>query len=385
MTGQRHSSPNRSQHEHSWLKQELDICTKLMPGLNLHVMFADELPKTDTLLQLQEKALMQGFRLHASEHTELTHIMSQRHEALEASLSQHFGDRAMARKFAGECADHDSRLIYSLSVSNAQCQSQPLKNNCGELARSVVITPPTCAFILLPPKFFDSTRALAFRTNMLVAESQHHSAHALHLPEFRHERTHLEVLCAGQPTTPWSDERNADMAAVNSLQDALRPDMATRYQLMRATENFLGPVTQSATAYWNILSQQGVVPFTAAGILRDKSATLELKRRAARQLKNVTPKADPKCSALKLLTSALTAPGQAGLRLLFGAMDENTLHERKVLMHALDRVVENDTYTHPETRYLAHFTYHALHGLFPAIMAEKGKYQPYLHERAPAP
>ena len=369
--------------EANWLSRELATCQTLMPQLDLHVMFGDDMPDTEPMLELMDRNLRNGFRMSDEDYTCFMGILDHRYQTLEHVLTERFNSPEIGVKFARECQEQDFRLAYPLCVSDSQTDSHKIQNTCGERLQLQGAVPPTHAFILLAPRFFDSVSALSFATNLPVDECWHRSPKAMHLPDFLHERGHLEMATRRDPLIPWLEERNADMTATATLCDYRHPAEARHYLYFRSVMNFLGQVSESASAYWNVLSQQQHVPFSTEGILRDKSATLELKRRAARHLNNSDPLPDKPCSELKQLMLSLYSPKHEGLRDLYSSMSPTSALERKVLMHALDRVVEEDVFTYPETRQLAHLTQAATHRLFPVVMAEKRKYLPYLRQSAP--
>lgn len=371
-----------------WLEKELRVCRKALPGVQLHVLFADDLPHCDELLHLSAIALRHNNRLGEKNLARYRNIRQARQQALADCLAVRIGDPEVAATLVLNAISLRPALESSFCTSDARLVPEALHNNCGELTRMTPASRPAQAFIMLAARCFDSISHNAYSTGLSVRECEHENPHIPHILSLHHERGHLETALRGTPVTPWTNEFGADRTAAHRCAQLKRPDLTERALLTRAAFNFVGDISQEDSAYWNVLCQAGALAYTADGILRDKSALLELKLRAASQLKSATLPVHGPASEIGRLTGILTDKAYAGVRHIYSSNQPNFAQDRKALLHALDRVVEEDVYTYPETRLLAQITQAATHRLFPVVMAEKRKYLPHLHKgagrRAPA-
>lgn len=374
------SSYNRVSVKPIWLDAELAHAKKLMPSIDLHVMFSDELPHTDEMLMLDEQP-----SLTDRQRGRMRNIARIRFKALNVALTERFSSRKLGRYFTENAYRTHPSLILSMCFSDLRFGLQPIVNNCGESFQRIATEPPTTAFMLLAPRSFDSVSMMAYMTGLKVEDAIHAEPHTPHITSMAHERGHLETALSLRPTIMWIDEFASDRTALNHSHKIKRPDLASRFLLGRAATNFLGDIEEGAATYWNVLSLQGQLPYSTEGILRDKSSILELKRRAARWFENVDCMRAMRGNEFTRFNNMMYSPHHAGLRDMFSSNQPYAALERKVLMHALDRVVEQDVYTYPETRYLAQITQQALHTYFPSVLADKAYYSRYLKGNAPAP
>lgn len=379
------STYNRLTEKPAWLAGQLAEAARLLPGVDLHVMFGDDLPHTTEMFSLFDKAGKNNAILTSRQLHRAAAIYRLRHAALTRQLTERFDNPALAKEFADSAYQMDKGLAFGVCTSSLRYEVQDLYNNCGERIIKTPINQLETAFVMLAPSFLDSASMMAFACGLHPDDCGHNSPSDPHLASWLHERGHLQLMLKDEPIINWYDEYTADQTASTELHDACRPDLATRHLLMRAATNFLGEVTLPATAYWNVLTQSKVLPYNSDGILRDKSATLELHQQAASLLKESAYELTFDNWELRHLQSGLNAPRHKAMRRMFDADEDSSMQRRKVLMHALDRVVERDMYAYPETRTLAHLTRHALHAYFPTVLADKSRYRPYLKDNAPAP